>query len=1054
MSQLVKAIDLSKTYAPVNPNAFPQNLFFAASDAPYQPIPVLAFEGYNFMPTHYGYKSYFGATSALDVDPLPSRCDKVLLYQFANYKNILVALCEDGLYVCRGNQSSMSWTKSKSLSVPSVGDYKLWTYCTIANTIYFYRQGHNKVFSISPTGITGDVVTVAEFDCDATDASGVTASILTSDMVGIFRANGRLGLWNTSNGVFWSSFFDLTDFTPSAETLAGFGTFRGVLGRITTILPQGEGFAIYCTKSIIGVRYSQSAEGSLWDATTVSDSGVAFPFQVCHGLTELEHYAWTSTGIKQIGGYNAINRGHDYVEVFTELYDWLKESREPIRLDFLNGRFLCFSVVNPDYIDATLNTSLGISGAYSVRILANGAAYNNQFTIPATILGDPIGEHIADQMAAGAKVGQYLRWQAAGSLMVPGRASTINPYDTGAVDSSATITAGQASGLLTGGSYTMPTPITFPLAQDLGWRFPGIGVLNAGGQIEATLQDFMDAQLLEWQNYAAIAAANVAVLQAVSPVLGSFAQIGASGRTSAEADTIISNDIASSIAGKTDVSTTSLTATYTYEDVAEIPRGQNLVTNTVNDELGVTYSCTMDNYYRVAQTWLRTYRKVQDGTTPLYSGFWGLSEPNTGMPFLWNLAGVSNYSSYTIPGLSQTLLPDSDVVSTGLPRFRSRATLGAAPRLYLYGNTAEELLADWASVKTQYGLASPPAYVQRQVGTVSSRPYGYRAMLQGVTEVVTSGVSSFAWINVSYYAVYSTTEQIWLDDLSFKASVTTNINLWAFEGDSQAGNNLGYLSASTSNSLTTYRVEVKTDKSLTLYPETQAAYTSVEMTADEDKLTWGSVTTHNPTAPVGGVSFPSTAGAVPVSSFTEAVPAVDLTYPPSTFLLQDSSIGPIYPTYTGLYCFDTALKKWGKGKLSFTALLDYQPVNQAVGSVSYTNFGMDAGMLNSSGLVYLFTQTPSDSYIRYGKIGYDRKGYSHSAELRIQFANPSTGSIILDSSSDGRTLDLGLSTSQSITSALLTTLWLNQSGRWHTVKITGQFDLSGMEFRGSTRGRR
>jgi hypothetical protein len=1057
MTQLVKAVDLSKTYAPVNPNAFPQNLFFAASDAPYQPIPILAFEGYNFLPTHYGYKSYFGTSASLDIDLLPSRCDKILLYQFANYKNILVALCEDGLYVCRGNVSSLAWTKSKSLSVPSVGDYKAWTYCTIANTLYLYRQGHNRVFSISPTGITGDVVTVAESDCTATDEAGVTTSILTADMMGLFRANGRLGFWNASNGVFWSSFYTLTDFTPSAETLAGFGTFRGVLGRITTILPQGEGFAIYCTKSIIGVRYSQSAEGSLWDATTVSDSGVAFPFQVCHGLTELEHYAWTSTGIKQIGGYNAINRGHDYVEVFTELYDWLKETREPVRLDFLNGRFLCFSIVNPDYIDASVNIGLGTSGAYSVRILANGAAYTNQFPIPATVANTPIGEHIADQITSGQRSGEYLQWVASGSLLYPGRKSAINVYGTDTVDTAADISPAEAQSLLTGYTYTQPTPEVFPLAEELGWRFPGLGVIGTGrGQIESTLQAFKAAQILEWQNLATVAAANLANVNAVVPIVEAWIQEGAGGLTAAAADAAITTGIASSVAGKTDVTTTSTTATYTQEDVAEFAKGSSLVTSEEVTELGYTLSGTMNDWYRTSLTYFKEYRKTAEASTvPLKRGSFTLSEMLVSNTYLWNLPGVADYSSYTIEGYTPTPLGGSVTSDTGLARLVPRNVSGVTPVLRIYGNSGAELAADWARIKTEYVLADAPDWVQRVEFYSGGRPVGYKAMLQGITEtVLTDDSGSYPTINIAYYATYTTNQRLYLDDMSVYGTQARTVYLYPFEGDSQAGNNLGYTSASTTVQVPSYKVEARITKSLVTRSMTAAAYTSVEMTADEDKLTWGLANPRDPTLPVSGISFPSTAGAIPINSFTEAVPAVSLTYPPTTFLLQDGSIGPIYPTYTGLYCFDTALKKWGKGKLSYTSLLDYQPVNQAEGSISYTNFGMDAGMLNSSGLISLFTQTPSDSYIRYGKIGYDRKGYSHCAEVRIHFANPSTGSILLDSSADGRTLDLGLSSTQSISSALSSTLLLNQSGRWHTITISGQFDLSGMEFRGSTRGRR
>ena len=73
-------------------------------------------------------------------------------------------------------------------------------------------------------------------------------SWIWQDRWGIFRANGRLGFWDSANSVSWSSLFSFIDFTPSLETLAGFATFNDVLGRIVTIKASGSGFIIYSTK--------------------------------------------------------------------------------------------------------------------------------------------------------------------------------------------------------------------------------------------------------------------------------------------------------------------------------------------------------------------------------------------------------------------------------------------------------------------------------------------------------------------------------------------------------------------------------------------------------------------------------------------------------------------------------------------------------------------------------------------------------------------------------------------------------------------------------------
>src|SRR5437764_1133039 len=99
MTQLAKIIDITKTFVPVDPNAFPETLLGTArEDTPTQAAPVVAYEGYNFMPTAYGYRSYFGINQKVNIDALTSRVDHVFIIQTLTFENILVALCEDGIW--------------------------------------------------------------------------------------------------------------------------------------------------------------------------------------------------------------------------------------------------------------------------------------------------------------------------------------------------------------------------------------------------------------------------------------------------------------------------------------------------------------------------------------------------------------------------------------------------------------------------------------------------------------------------------------------------------------------------------------------------------------------------------------------------------------------------------------------------------------------------------------------------------------------------------------------------------------------------------------------
>ena len=69
--QQAHVIDLSRSYIPVDPESFYENMGFTGQeDAPERLLQIVPFEGYNFLPTMYGYKSYFDTTSKLNITTL------------------------------------------------------------------------------------------------------------------------------------------------------------------------------------------------------------------------------------------------------------------------------------------------------------------------------------------------------------------------------------------------------------------------------------------------------------------------------------------------------------------------------------------------------------------------------------------------------------------------------------------------------------------------------------------------------------------------------------------------------------------------------------------------------------------------------------------------------------------------------------------------------------------------------------------------------------------------------------------------------------------------
>ncbi len=336
MTQQVKVIDLTKSYIPGDPNAYPDTLHFTArEDQPDPSGPVLMYEGYNFLPTSYGYRSYFGSDSVQNVAALTKPCDEIITFQSKTYENAQIAFCSDGLYQAKAGETV--WTKILSLpdDYTTSGTYRQYTWCIIENNLYIYRQGYAKVVKIS------DSLVLTEH---------VPSFLNMSGQMGIFRGNGRLCFWDSENSVAWSSALDLFDLTPSIENMVGNSIFLGVLGRIVNIIPHGEGFVIYATRSIVGITYSTTGT-QVWNASTITSAGgITHPKAACLGKGNEEHFAYTTVGIVTIGHFNALSRNYAMEFILPELFDYLKESRDPVYLQCHAARYLYFSVINPNYI--------------------------------------------------------------------------------------------------------------------------------------------------------------------------------------------------------------------------------------------------------------------------------------------------------------------------------------------------------------------------------------------------------------------------------------------------------------------------------------------------------------------------------------------------------------------------------------------------------------------------------------------------------------------------------------------------------------------------------
>lgn len=171
--------------------------------------------------------------------------------------------------------------------------------------------------------------------------------------------------------------------------------------------------------------------------------------------------------------------------------------------------------------------------------------------------------------------------------------------------------------------------------------------------------------------------------------------------------------------------------------------------------------------------------------------------------------------------------------------------------------------------------------------------------------------------------------------------------------------------------------------------------------------------------------------------------------------MQAGSINPLYATFKGSLMYDLQLKKWGKYAGDHKLIIATTPVNSdPEGSVSYYNFGVDAGILDPNGSIIVFDSEPADGYISYGKIGYYRLGFNQGLEIRIGFRNSFTGSIRVRGSLDEHSLSPDVDETTEYLEVVDSIVYCNSRARWYVIEISGNYDLQYMEFRANISGRR
>ena len=968
--QSAKFVDLNRTFVPINPNSFPTSMLEGrAAASPEDPIPVSAYEGQNFLPTAQGYRSYFGTTSAVEVDALPSKADYVFVFQNTLYENVIIALTETGIFYKRAATPG-AWTQATTVAAAAEGVHYEWTYAIIAQVLYVYQANAVSYSKISSNLVGGITVT-----------SVVPNFLNMTGQLGIFRAGGRLGFWDSSDSISWSNQDDYQDFTPSLLTLAGNVKFIDVNGRISVIKGYGAGFIIYSTKSIIYVAPTPQDVFQWKPDVIYSSTGITYPRQVVTAEPDTLHFAMTSIGLVKIEDAKP-------TVLVPDVVDAMKTHQGPIYLSLLEGRHLCLEVIDSDYFESQVQfTEVSTGDITYVFPGATGTladAIDEELLagtdLCATIAAVNNGDFAAkpDPTPNDKKPNTFYQpvWTAYFSSNGP-KGDTVDAWAATPV---ATI------GALGVDLLMCPDPadigLTSNLTLDLTWKTVIDGIDTSWANSNWTLERFMALQNAIWdieeENISAwLGEAGTRSKGDSTSVSVSFTD--APDISSTTVDTI--GTYASKFSGRQwGMSKCSFFLTRYCVEAAELKRHRNELTDT-------SLGAIIPN----VTSWRTSYA---DG-----SGYFADNSAAYGgpLPTLADAkAWIDNYAAQSRPPLWDPL-----------------------------GSTG------WLTTGWNDAL-SPDVYI----GGILVRTARCYKTAAGVLVYECAIIAANYTTMQSYNTVTSVIAYNGITDLKYGPVADVGIlklTGWRY----------------TKNDNTTAVIPAVDCAEPPVYPKGQTTFAVPIIQGDLDVNPDGSF-----------CSLPFEPVLIPGLDAVELNwPDQTVTLPAGTFLLQDGSIAPKYPTFFGFISYDLQLKKWGKYVGEYKVLVNYSPANSSPnGGISFNSFGILAGILDSFGKVRLFDNYPAYSYITYGKIGYYRAGMTTVEEVHANFSSPSTGFIKIDTSIEGRFVDPSLAKSMQFTDAGKVRLTGGNPGSWTNVTIGnsegGTWNLNYLEFRGFQQGRR
>lgn len=1149
---ITKIIDIGRSYIPMDPQSFPESMHSTdREDTPEERIPAIVYDGYNFMPTSYGYMSYFGTNSELDINALESRCDDVFIVQTPDLRNILIALCEDGIWIKYAGTTG-SWEQVIVLTIPPDGEHKNWTKCVIGNEVYLYRAGEAHIW----------VCRAAE---NFIPAEQTPNHLNMAAQQGIFKAGGRLGFWDSANSTAWSNPDDKTDFVPALETGAGAAIFQQIVGKIVNVLQHGNGFVIYCTRSIVSVRRGADAFNFWISEGIFNENGISYLHEVCLGQPDTTHFAYTTFGFVKITDGKA-----DYI--IPEIFTFMKEKRQPVYLKLLEGRYLFFQFIDPSFVTGIPNFSHEIvpgstltfqkafqliTGPQQITVCksmraverqfedaylfgASGYTSKNQASTPGEVpiwqdnLSSVIpfnaieafkefkniqlvGSWFFDQLLAGLPDtpftdGPILRIDAPNPAAPPFPVDYANYiYTIPGIDAGIIRHKKADPGTFTQETHEEPNEKSFFHKQEMLWHWQEImfdAWLKAirekehevfGGNGIATFTSSLITEQGSLQSK---------VKQEFGPYIDPRIEnlfnktYGWSDKTAWMQHNIVKG-----------IMIENETQLYNGPDIGAIELGWGVAAFFAQDLPGAFIWPEYANYADLIATVvadvkaaveLQGYTGViidtaeNSNTQPLINRSFVLgiatteSTGNSTLVYYPKLVGGGLLTSankpyylaagapvYSLSGQEQIrwimLLSESisfeyhtyeqafqDLNAGGTELMNKFIELGPAftyvfvswedallitdlPALSGPGDTAHRVLkVNYTQNGNPQIAYLVPAFPNTAFNSIDQFPTEYD--IQEVTQLLVGGGTGNT---VVYFRDTSTVGQpVYIN----KRNQIQKIVFLAFkpvEFDTCVFKEIGYTSIEGHGHYTLLGAFIEDDA-------TPEAPDFIDICVTNPKKKKGSALANGIDIPNQPFVCGQFVQEILLNGQVYNYAAEELTLPPGSFLMQDGSIEPIYPTFFGAFVYDLQYKKWGKMAIPHKLLLNYSPINSQAGDqpVPYDIFNVNAGCLLDTGKIAIFDRFPVDSVLRLGKIGYFRKGFTDAEEVSIQFREPATGNITIEGSLDGKNIETAITQISSFTNTNEHVAKFSNSAHWFNVVIDGNYNIKNLDFLGHRKGYR